>query len=125
MDTNKIKEVFSDEAFAKSLFELETATEVQTALMEKGIDMSEDEINAVHELLVKLESGEITQTQLELFTAQIEEGVLSEDALKQVAGGCIWTIIGIGAGVLTIASILGTYGWIVDRAVQEKTGHHW
>ena len=32
MNIKEIKEVFSDEAFVKGLFELETAAEVQTAL---------------------------------------------------------------------------------------------
>ena len=43
---SKIKEVFSDEAFVKGLFELESAAEVQAALKEKGIEMTEEEILA-------------------------------------------------------------------------------
>ena len=43
MNMEKMKEVFSDEAFVKSLFELETAAEVQAALKEKGVELTEEE----------------------------------------------------------------------------------
>ena len=74
----KMKEVFSDEAFVKDLFELETATEVQAALMEKGVEMSEEEILAVRDLLAKMESGEISVEQAEQWSKQAESGELSD-----------------------------------------------
>ena len=88
MNVEKMKEIFSDEAFVKSLFELETVTEVQAALKEKGIELSEEEILGIREFLIKVESGEITKEQLELWQKQAEDGELSEEALQQVVGGC-------------------------------------
>ena len=38
MNIERVKEVFADEAFAKSVFELETASEIQAALKEKGLN---------------------------------------------------------------------------------------
>ena len=76
-----------DEAFVKSLFELETVAEVQAALKERGIELSEEEILGIREFLIKVESGEITKEQLELWRKQAEDGELSEEALQQVAGG--------------------------------------
>ena len=60
MNLEKIKEIFADEALVKGLFELETAAEVQAALKEKGVEMSEEEILGIRELLIKVESGEIS-----------------------------------------------------------------
>ena len=88
MNVEKMKEIFSDEAFVKSLFELETAAEVQTTLKEKGVELTEQEILTIRELLIKVESGEITKEQLELWQKQAEDGEFSEEALQQVAGGC-------------------------------------
>ena len=47
MNIERVKEVFADEAFAKSVFELETASEIQAALKEKGIELSEEEITSI------------------------------------------------------------------------------
>ena len=83
MNTEKIKEVFSDEAFVKSLFELESTAEVQAALKEKGVEMTEEEILGIRDLLIKVESGKISAEQL-------ENGELSDELLEQVAGGGFW-----------------------------------
>ena len=80
MNIEKIKEVFSDKAFVKGLFELESAAEVQAALKEKGVEMTEEEILSVRNLLAKVDSGEVSAEQL-------ESGELSEEMLGQVAGG--------------------------------------
>ncbi|MDO4744882.1 MAG: hypothetical protein Q4A86_05835 [Clostridia bacterium] len=90
MNVEKMKEVFSDEAFVKSVLELETAAEVQAALKEKGVELTEEEILAIRKLLSKLESGEVTKEQLAVWQKQAEDGELSEEALEQVAGGSFW-----------------------------------
>ena len=87
MNIERLKEVFSDEAFVKSLFELETVAEVQAALQEKGIELTEEEILGVRDLLIKVEEGGISAEQLEKWAAQIESGELSEEMLEQVSGG--------------------------------------
>ena len=89
MNIERLKEVFLDEAFVKSLFELETVAEVQAALQEKGIELTEEEILGVRNLLIKVEEGGISAEQLEKWAAQIESGELSEELLEQVSGGSI------------------------------------
>ncbi|MDO4731006.1 MAG: class IIb bacteriocin, lactobin A/cerein 7B family [Clostridia bacterium] len=119
MNIKKIKEVFSDEVFVKSLFEMETVAEVQTALKEKGIEMTEDEILSVRDLIGKMGSGEINSDQLQNWSAQTETGELSEEELENVAGGLglaaivvsaiIIGIVGSGVGVgigVTVASLI-------------------
>ncbi|MDO4731005.1 MAG: Nif11-like leader peptide family natural product precursor [Clostridia bacterium] len=96
MNTEKMKEVFSDEAFVKSLFAMETAAEVQSALKEKGIEMSEEEILSVRELLGKVENGEINQAQLGTWQKQAGDGELSNELLEHIAAGYNYTGVGIG-----------------------------
>ena len=85
MNEELLKEVLSDEAFAKSLIEMETHEDVQTALKEKGVDLSIEDIKAIQNLLVNQEDGE-----------------LSEDDLENVAGGSLTIMAALG-----IASIIG------------------
>lgn len=80
MNTENIKAVFADETFVKKLFELETAAEVQAALKEKGVELTEEEALSIREFFAKVKSGEISAEQL-------ESGELSEEMLGQVAGG--------------------------------------
>ena len=47
MNMEKMKEIFADEAFVKSLFELESAGEVQAALKEKGVELPEELLEQV------------------------------------------------------------------------------
>ena len=90
MNMEKMKEVFSDKAFVESLFELETVAEVQAALKEKDVELSEEEILSIRDLLGKVENGE-----------------LSEELLEQVSGGSILAAIGgIAAAALGIADII-------------------
>ena len=93
MNTEKIKEVFSDEAFVKNLFALESAAEMQSALKEKGVEMCEEEILAIRELLAKVKNGEIT-------VEQLESGELPEELLEQVSGG----------GFLTVLAVIAAFG---------------
>ena len=106
MNAEKLKEVFADEAFVKGLFELESAAEVQAALKEKGVELSEEEILGIRDLLCKVESGEISAEQL-------EDGELPEELLEQVAGGSVLLTIGIVAGV--VANVAAMVTSIVGR----------
>ena len=111
-----IREVFSDEAFVKALFALETPEEVQSALKEKNIEFSIDEILKIRDLLLKTtENG----------------GVLSDEELQEVSGGlvvCASVIVGIvlsagffaGVGALLGAGVAGA-AWGTDAA----TGGRW
>ena len=107
MNVEKLKEVFADEAFVKGLFELESAAEVQAALKEKGVELTEEEILGIRDLLTKVESGEISAEQL-------ESGELPDELLEQVAGGSVLLTIGIVAAVVAnvgsiVTSIVGPW----------------
>lgn len=115
MNIEKMKEVFSDEAFVKSLFELETVAEVQAALREKGVELSEDEILGVRELFLKVEGGEISAEQLEKWVEQAESGELSEELLEQVSGGSVVGAAAIGI-VVRIAAAAAVAGLIYGAA---------
>ena len=126
MNVEKMKEIFSDEAFVKSLFELETVTEVQAALKEKGIELSEEEILGIREFLIKVESGEITQEQLEIWQQQAKDGELSDEALEQVTGGiAVGLLVGlIITGLAVDGLFLAAVGIVVDSVVTSK-GRRW
>jgi lactobin A/cerein 7B family class IIb bacteriocin len=68
----KAKELFSDEAFTSSLLALETAQEVQSALSDKGLDLSLEEIASIRDSIL---------------TATTQGGELSEEQLESVSGG--------------------------------------
>ena len=90
MNTEKMKAVFADEAFVKSLFELDTVAEVQAALQEKGVELTEEEILGIRDLLGKVENGE-----------------LSEELLEQVSGGSVLLAIGgVAAAAFGIADMV-------------------
>ena len=78
MHTNmeKLKQLFSNEAFLRELFALETAAQVQTALKQENVDLTESDILAIRDMLIKAEQGE-----------------LSEELLEQVAGGEGWIAV--------------------------------
>ena len=82
MDENRIKEVFSDEAFVKGLFELETPEQAQAALKEKGFEFSIEEVLVLRDMLMKT-----------LEKAQKNGGALSIEDMDDVAGGFLNTMI--------------------------------
>ena len=86
MNFAKLKQIFTNETFVRELFALETATQVQSALLQEGVDVTEADILAIRDMLVKVERGEITPEQLE----QAKNGELTEEMLDQVAGGESW-----------------------------------
>ena len=104
MNIEKMKEVFLDEAFVKSLFELENVAEVQAALREKGVELSEDEILGIRELFLKVEEGGISAEQLESWAAQAEDGELPEEMLELVSGGLLISSLLIGIAITTAAT---------------------
>ena len=122
MNIEKIKEVFSDEAFVKGLFELESVAEVQAALKEKGVEISEEEILGIRDLLGKVEGGEISVEQMEQWAAQVESGELSDEMLEQVAGGSVLGTIGLA---LIGAACVAAFAIATDDLIYECTGRHW
>ena len=89
MNMEKMKEVFSDEEFVKSLFELETPEEVQAALKEKEIELSTDEICQMRDFLSRYQEGTLTEEEKKAveLAGKYNKGELSEEELENVSGG--------------------------------------
>ena len=108
MNEEKMKTVFADKEFVKSLFEMETAAEVQAALKEKGVEVTEQEILSIRDIIAKVESGDIS-------VKQLESGELPEEMLEQVAGGVIpfgiFALIALGVSALSGTAV---YNSITD-----------
>ena len=107
MNMENLKEVFSDKAFVKGLFELETAAEVQASLKERGVEMTEEEILGVRNLLIKMENGEIS-------VEQLENGELPDEVLEQVSGGAL-VFIGLVAGSVALIALVRGIVHAVER----------
>ena len=91
MDEKRMKEVFSEKAFVERLLELDDPVEVQAALREKGVDLTEGEIIVIRDEIARL-ADKIG-----------ESGELSLDQLDEVAGGSVTITTGI---VLTVVGTL-------------------
>ena len=103
-----MKEVFSEEAFVKSLFEMEAVAEMQEALNSKGVLLSEEEIAGLRDFFDKVKSGEISREQLEQWRKLAENGELSEEMLEQVAGGGVLLCVLGGALAVTVFAAVNT-----------------
>ena len=92
MNEERIKEVFSDEAFVKELVSKETPEEVQALLEDKDIEMSVAEIVKLREMVIK--------------KMENPDAELSDEDLEDVSGGCLGVAViasfavFIGAGVV-------------------------
>lgn len=128
MNVEKMKEVFSDEAFVKSLFELEMAAQVQAALQEKGVELSEEEILSIRDMLGKVERGEITQEQLADWQKQAADGELSDEALEQVAGGFMSmaaVLVSVGIAFLITGGVGAGVGVGLTAGVTNAVERRW
>ena len=96
MNTEKMKEVFSEEAFVKALSEMESVAEMQEALNSRGVQMSVEEVAGLRDFFQKVKSGEISREQLEGWSKLAENGELAEDVLEQIAGGS-FLLVGFAA----------------------------
>ncbi len=93
----KIKEVFADEQFVKELMEMDSVREVQAALHEKDLDLSEQELNTIREALIKMtESGDTE---------------LSDEELENVAGGFLPLIAAAVATVALPVAVIAMTRW--------------
>ena len=92
MNEELIKEVFSDEAYVKSLFESESWEAAQASLKERGIDLSIEELKQLVDLMQKKTNDE-----------------LSEDELENVSGGITFSVMVtlIAAGAATVLTAGG------------------
>ena len=88
MNEERIKEVFSDEAFVKELFSKETPEQVQAMLADKDIDISVEEIVKLGKVLAKKQD----QTSEEL----------GDEDLEDVSGGVVGAIL---IGMLAFSAV--------------------
>ena len=101
MNAERIKEVFSDEAFVKELFSKETPEEVQNLLAEKEIDLTIEEIvNFKEQLVKKLQQGEDSEE-------------LGDEDLEDVSGGCALLVTVVG--LVALGSYLALEATMQDR----------
>ena len=116
MNMEKMKEVFSDEEFVKSLFELETPEEVQAALKEKEIELSTDEICQMRDFLSRYQEGTLTEEEKKAveLAGKYGEGELSEEELENVSGG------GVVLAMAFLISVCVTVGLLVGAEVTDN-----
>ena len=110
-DMDKWLNVFSDEAYMEKLFGLEEVADVQALLKEKGLDLTEKE---VQELKNKLQE-------------QFEKGELSDDDMEKAAGGfVIVTSMGlVSVGALVVKAAAGAAGAYVGGKLYQKAKKKW
>ena len=102
----ELAEIFSDKELVAKLAGEEFNAEAQAALKEKGIELSEEEIAAIQEILMKVKTGKITKEQLEKWAVQLENGELPEETLELVSGGIGWfAIVCIVAIIIDVGGI--------------------
>lgn len=124
MNTDRITEAFSDKEFVSRVLAMETAAEVQAALKEKGVELSEEEILAIRDLLLKMEGGEINEEQIMNLQKEAEAGELSEELLEAVSGGAVVLTSAVISGVVVLkalfasAAVGATAGGIVSAIKQ-------
>ena len=100
MNEERIKEIFSDEAFVIELFGLENPEDAQALLKTKGIDLDLDQICKLGEILNK-----------KLYAMATEEGEISEEELEDVAGGWFAIVMPIVTTIITCVCKSITCRW--------------
>jgi len=93
MNEERIKEIFSDEAFVKELLSLDAAEDIQALLNTKGIELDLDQIEKAKEIVAK---------KLAIIAAGEE---LGDDDLDDVSGGFAVTALGVASALITVVGI--------------------
>ena len=93
MNEERIKEIFSDEAFVKELLSLDAAADIQALLKTKGIELDLDQIEKAIEIVAK---------KLAIIAAGEE---LGDDDLDDVSGGFAVTALGVASAIITVVGI--------------------
>lgn len=109
MNEERIKAVFSDEAFVKELLSTETPEEVQALLEEKEIEVTIEEIKETQKILIK---------KAEQQTAEGME--LSDEDLEDVSGG----IAPLLAVALWYGACIGAFAVITHFGLKAE-GRRW
>lgn len=109
MNEEKIRNVFSDKAFVRELFQKETSEEVQALLAKKEIELSMEEILKLREMLAE-----------RMEKAQSVDLELNDDDLESVSGGCIDPL----SAIVTVICIVNM-GLIAAGLVDGGTKGRW
>ena len=99
LNKEQIEKVFSDEAFVKSLLELDEPQDVQAALKEKGVEMSLEEVKQLGAQISKA------------IEAKQNGEELSLEQLDDVAGGVIALGFMAVSGIIAFALVANKKGW--------------
>ena len=110
----RLREIFSDEAFVKHLFDQETPEDAQKVLEEKDVIVTIDQIVKYKELLEKHVNGEIN----------LEE--MSEKDLEEITGGLITEGLLVIGGLLAFTGLMLTGGaaYLVNEE-KRRRGRRW
>ncbi|MEM1483406.1 hypothetical protein V6615_00855 [Oscillospiraceae bacterium PP1C4] len=119
VNTEKIKEVFSDKEFVAELLNCEEPEDVQKALDEKEISLSLDEVSELRKWFEKYSNGEIAEETLK----KAVDSELSDEDLETVSGGSIIALI--VASIITAAAIATAGGLSVGASVMVSKRVRW
>ena len=75
-DSKKMKEILADKDFVKELMALKDNAAVQAALREKGMELTEEQIQTIRNLQDKVQSGEIPDEMLDQVSGGFVGGFL-------------------------------------------------
>lgn len=90
MEQEKIKELMSNEAFVKDLFESESYEAAQDKFKAEGVDVSIDELKTAVTLLKKKADGE-----------------LNDEDLEDISGGSGLIALGVFYGIAAVTTAVG------------------
>ena len=104
MENEKIQEILKDKEFSSQVLKMETPEEVQKAFKQKGIELSLNEIGIVGDLVNRMIAKNSTY--------------LSEEDLKEIAGGVTAKIDGLNTEQQLDEVVSEGYKEVIDRYVQ-------
>lgn len=119
-DYLKVKKAFQDKEFVEKLLKFNDQTEpeeVQALFAEKGIELTIEEINEIHDQVVGYNEGELTEEEQKLRSIvqkDFDGEELSDEELELVSGGMsgyqifklVGSCIGLALSIAGIAVIL-------------------
>jgi predicted ribosomally synthesized peptide with nif11-like leader len=101
----KLKEIFADKEFVEKTMAMETAEEVQSAVKEKGVDISIAEIESV-------------KAELANHVSNPDSEEVSDEQLENVAGG--FAISALIGGLIISGAVAAGGATIINEAVRRR-----
>lgn len=126
MNTEKLKELLSDEKFCEQLFHLETSTQVQDLLKANGVELTVEQIDTVKDLFTRYQNDQLTDEEKKAcdYFQSHSNGELTEKDLETVSGGFMMDPVSliIFCAVIIVVSTATTGGAIY---AETKTRGRW